>query len=455
MVRDDSLFSESKCFIKEMSEGIMVQINSKQARQLREISKWAHENGDSISYLTLIDLLQYEKQPITDNEEEINQIIHYLSQKEGITVEIKETDESYSTSLEDEDFIPALVNIISIPQNVSNLMDRLENNEIDLAPVFQRKKDLWDDERQSRLIESLMLRIPIPGFYFDTVREDEWKVIDGLQRLSAFQNYLVGELRNDSGAKKLVKRKFIGLQYLKDFNGKTFDQLPRQYIRRIKEASVTVYGVQKGTPDNVVYNIFQRINTGGLKLEDQEIRNAMYHGRASELAEELAENEAFLAATQYSVPSERMLDQEYVIRFMAFTELDFSTEYNGDVDRYLINTMKKVNEYAEKDLERIRASFVKTMKSCHRILGKKAFRTIGKDGRRGKINKALFEVFSVCFSELNETQIQKIEMQKDSFIKAYVALFEDSSFRSALRSGKRLDCKRRIERGRKLVGEFI
>ena len=203
-------------------------------------------------------------------------------------------------------------------------MDRLENKEIDLAPVFQRKKDLWDDERQSRLIESLMLRIPIPGFYFDTVREDEWKVIDGLQRLSAFQNYLVGEPKDDSGSDVLVKRKFTGLQYLKDFNGKTFDQLPRQYIRRIKEASVTVYGVQKGTPDNVVYNIFQRINTGGLKLEDQEIRNAMYHGKASELAERLAEDESFLAATQYSVPSERMLDQEYVIRFMAFTELDFS-----------------------------------------------------------------------------------------------------------------------------------
>ena len=433
----------------------MGHLDNKQIRQLSEIAKWAHENGDSISYLTLIDLLQYEKQPIADGEEEINQIIHYLSKEEGITVEIKETDESYSTSLEDENFIPALVNIISIPQNVSNLMDRLENKEIDLAPVFQRKKDLWDDERQSRLIESLMLRIPIPGFYFDTVREDEWKVIDGLQRLSAFQNYLVGEPKDDSGSDVLVKRKFTGLQYLKDFNGKTFDQLPRQYIRRIKEASVTVYGVQKGTPDNVVYNIFQRINTGGLKLEDQEIRNAMYHGKASELAERLAEDESFLAATQYSVPSERMLDQEYVIRFMAFTELDFSTEYNGDIDGFLINTMKKVNEYTEEDLERIKASFVKTMKYCHRILGKNAFRTIGKDGRRGRINKALFEVFSVCFSELDEKQIRKIEIKKDNFLEAYAALFDDNSFRSALRSGKRLDCKRRIERGRELVGEFI
>ena len=432
----------------------MGQMDNRQRKQLNEIIKWAHENGDSISYLTLLDLLQYENHPIVDNEESINQILRDLFKK-GITVETKEVDESYSTSPDEEGFIPALVNIDSIPQNVSNLMDRLENNEIDLSPVFQRKKDLWDDGKQSRLIESLMLRIPIPGFYFDTVREDEWKVIDGLQRLTSFRNYLIGELKENSGSKLYVKRKFKDLQYLKDFNGKTFDQLPRQYIRRIKEASVTVYGVRKGTPENVVYNIFQRINTGGLKLEDQEIRNAMYHGRASELAEKLAEDESFLNATQYAVSPERMLDQEYVIRFMAFTELDYTTEFNGDIDAFLIKTMKKINGYSEKELERIKSSFVKTMKYCNRILGRMSFRTIGKNGRRGKINKALFEMFSVCFSELSEKQLNEIETQKDVFLEAYAALFDEPQFRSALRSGKKIDCRRRIDRGRKLIGEFI
>lgn len=432
----------------------MGQINYKQAKQLKEIVKWAHENDDRISYLTLVDILHYEKQPIVENEESVNRIIRYLF-KEGITVEIKEQDESYTSSPEDEDFIPALVNIITLPQNVSNLMDRLQNNEIDLSPVFQRKKDLWDDERQSRLIESLMLRIPIPGFYFDTVREDEWKVIDGLQRLTAFQNYLIGEPKETCGVKTFEKRRFKGLQYLRDFNGKTFDQLPRQYIRRIKEAAVTVYGVQKGTPENVVYNIFQRINTGGLKLEDQEIRNAMYHGKASELAEKLSDDEFFLKATQYAVRTDRMLDREYVIRFMAFTELDYVTEYKNDIDAFLIRAMKKVNEYTTEDLERIKTSFVKTMKYCNIVLEEKAFRTIGKDGRRGRINKALFEMFSVCFSELTENQLKNIEAQKDKFVEAYAALFDDQGFRAALRSGKRNDCIRRIERGRILVGEFI
>ena len=95
-------------------------------------------------------------------------------------------------------------------------------------------------------------------------------MIDGRQRLTAFQNFLVGE----GGEKKA----FEGLQYLRDFNGFTFDDLPRQYARRIKETPIIAFTVEKGTPDAVVFNIFQRINTGGVILTDQEIRQALYQG---------------------------------------------------------------------------------------------------------------------------------------------------------------------------------
>ena len=98
-----------------------------------------------------------------------------------------------------------------------------------------------------------MLKIPIPAFYFNAADDDRWVVIDGRQRLTAFQNFLVGE----GGEKKA----FEGLQYLRDFNGFTFDDLPRQYARRIKETPIIAFTVEKGTPDAVVFNIFQRINT--------------------------------------------------------------------------------------------------------------------------------------------------------------------------------------------------
>lgn len=434
----------------------MKNLDKKQQKQLQEIKNWALENGNQISYITLLDLLKYERQPIINDEAAINQIVRELVEQ-GIRVEPLDEGETYQAQADERDgFVPALVDITSLTQNVSTLMERLFNEEIDLSPAFQRRSDLWDKEKQSRLIESLMLRIPIPSFYFDMVREGEWKVIDGLQRLTAFQNYLIGERKTtESGDSILVKRKFEGLQYLQDFNGKTFDELPRQYIRRIKEAQVIIFGVQKGTPENVVYNIFERINTGGLKLEPQEIRNAMYHGKASELAKKLAEGKEFLDATLYAVKPKRMADQEYVIRFMAFTELDYQTEYKDDIDHFLILTMKKINDYSDKDLKRIEKNFMKVMRYSKDIFEKNAFRKVGDGGRRGPINKALFELFSVCFSELKEEQLDKIVNNRAEFLKRYGKLFQEKDFISALRSGKRTDCIRRINKGRELIKEFI
>ena len=145
----------------------MGRLNEKQGEQLQEIRKWAEENGNQISYLILQDLLKYEKQPIAEDETAINQIIHELMEQ-GISVEPLDEGESYQAPPTEQDgFVPASVDIAPLTQNVSNLMERLLNKEIDLNPAFQRRKDIWKNERQSRLIESLMLRIPIPSFYFE------------------------------------------------------------------------------------------------------------------------------------------------------------------------------------------------------------------------------------------------------------------------------------------------
>lgn len=116
------------------------------------------------------------------------------------------------------------------------------------------------------LCKTLYSKVPLTVLYFDASKEDEWIVIDGLQRLTAFQNYLVGKIRQNSLCEKY---KFEGMQYLTDFNGKTIDDLPRQYVRRIKEASIIAYTVTQGTPDEIVFNIFQRINTRRCSNEDE------------------------------------------------------------------------------------------------------------------------------------------------------------------------------------------
>ena len=271
--------------------------------------------------------------------------------------------------------------------------------------------------------------------------------------MSAFYNFLVG--KKEEGSNKRKKEEFQGMQYLKDFNGCTFDELPRQYIRRIKETTLVAYNVEKGTPDEIVFNIFQRINTGGMILKPQEIRQALYQGKATLLIEKLAECDEFLEATQRAVRNDRMQDREYITRFIAFTELDFKKEYKGNIDEYLIKAMKLVNTYDEEDLERIERSFKRIMNYCTKVFGKYAFRKYNKNQRRGPINKAIFEMWIVCFSELSDSQLNKLVYDQRQFLKRFEKRQQDNDFVTAVKAGDQYSVNRRIEMARELVREFI
>lgn len=418
--------------------------------RIKEIEDFARENNNEISFFVVQDIIKNKMAGV--DEDLLNRAIDRL-REEGIRILPLDMDEGYKTELDEPDkFIPSDVNITQIPTNVSNIMERLENEEYDLMPAFQRHGGLWSIEKQSRLIESLMLKIPLPAFYFDASREDKWVVIDGLQRLTAFQNYLVGEDMEDGSREKY---KFQGMQYLRDFNGKTFDELPRQYIRRIKESSIVAYTVTKGTPEEVVFNIFQRINTGGVQLNDQEIRQALYSGIGTDLIKEMAEMEVFKEATQFAVKPDRMLDREYALRFLSFTELDYEKEYKGNIDNFLIKGLKEANVFDANDCGRVIRRFVRVMKACKSIFGKYAFRKYNKDFRRGPINKAIFEIWAICFGELNVIQLKRIEKNKDEFLRQFGELLENSDFAVALKAGDRYSFMKRIEMSRELIEEFL
>ncbi len=159
--------------------------------RIEEIMNFAQANDNEISLFIVQDII---KSNVGVSEDLLNEALHHL-QEQGVRILPLDMDEGYKADLDEPDkFIPSDVNITQVPTSVSNIMDRLENREFDLTPAFQRHGGLWDEEKQSRLIESLMLKIPLPAFYFDASKEDEWIVIDGLQRLTAFQNYLVGNV---------------------------------------------------------------------------------------------------------------------------------------------------------------------------------------------------------------------------------------------------------------------
>ena len=429
--------------------GNEVEFKAEIKEKMRQLQDYADKNDNIIWYDRVVDILADRDDSVT--EEIIAGVIQRLEEA-GISVQKKRNEDYVDDTNNVNNFIPADVNISQRPMNVYNLMERLVNHEINMAPGFQRH-GVWTKEQQSRLIESLVLKIPIPTFYFNAVDEGEWVVIDGLQRMTAFYNFLVGE-ENESGTR--VKEKFCGLQYMSDFNGMTFDDLPRQYIRRIKETPIVAYTVEKGTPDGIVYNIFERINTGGVKLEKQEIRHAMYGGKATDLLQRLAESEEFIQATQHAILPDRMEDREYVNRFIAFTELDYVNEYEGNVDDFLRKALKRVNQYDDKEIARIEQTFYRVMKGCRDIFGKYAFRKYNNDTRRrGPINKALFESWGVALSELSQDAIDVLVHNKEELVIRFGSKLLDNEFNLALKGGSPSALKRRIEIVRETVEEIL
>lgn len=322
------------------------------------------------------------------------------------------------------------INIDLRSPTVSNVVARLENHEIDLCPEFQRKKGLWGKPEQSRLIESILLQIPLPAFYFVEAPAEIngiptliWQVVDGLQRLCTFENFFV---RKNDDPRKL---RLQGLNYLEDCNGKTYEELSRIQRRTIDETQLTVHLIKYGTSTPVKYNIFERVNTGGKPLNQQEIRHAINQGPATRLLEELAESKQyhFREATSEKVSSVRMLDRELVNRFLAFYLLDIEdyTDMESFLDKVLVGINKGV--ISEGDVLRAKNAFGSAMQAAMQMFGEFAFRKV-INGKPGPINKTLFEVFSVCIAKLSNSIREKLSYSMDVSVAYREFVMQGSKF---------------------------
>jgi hypothetical protein len=251
----------------------------------------------------------------------------------------------------------------------------------------------------------------LPAFYFDGTNSKKWLVVDGLQRLSSIRNFVV---------KKTLK--LTNLEFLTDLEGMGFDDLDRDLQRVIKEAQVVVYIINPGTPNDVKFNIFKRINTGGLILEAQEIRHALFQGPPAKFIAELATTEEFISATTQSVKTHRMLDRDFANRFLAFYYLGYEN-YIPDLDTFMSKAMSSINDMLEIEKIEIKEAFKRSMKLNEEIFEKHAFRKFQDlNDPRKPINKALFDVFSVAFAKLNDSQTKKLKENKKEFINNFITL---------------------------------
>lgn len=332
--------------------------------------------------------------------------------------ELEEIDSSLMYM--DQPFDPTKINIETKTPSLDTLIKRIERKSVQLntESYFQRKDDLWDKEKQSRLIESILIQFPLPAFFFDASDDNNWLVVDGLQRLSSIRNFVVNKTL-----------KLSNLEFLNQLNGKSWDDLSGDLQRIIEEAQVVIYKIMPGTPTDVKFNIFKRINTGGLVLAPQEIRHALFQGKPADFIHELASCSEFKDATNNKIKSNRMLDRDFVNRFLCFYLLGYEN-YSKDLDSFMSKAMASINEKTDAELVKIRHDFKESMKLAREIFGLEAFRKVyGYYKIPPPINKALFDAISVQFALLtDETRMFLLENKNEFQNMLKLTLSTDEEF---------------------------
>lgn len=363
--------------------------------------------------------------------------------------------EASDDSLIEHPFDPADIDIQTIPIPLSKILSRIEHREIRLDPEFQRGENLWGMRQKSQLIESLMMGIPLPMFYVAADVDGNWDVVDGIQRLGVFRDYILGEQFLKSLWSKADRNvELFGdgfplndLEFLKQFEQKKFKDLPRKQQRDIEETTIQVTVIRPGTPEAVKFNIFKRINTGGLPLSSQEIRHALHQGVATQFLKKLVSTKAFLLATTNSVKDTRMEGRELALRMISFIIRIPENYTRKDIEGFLNDSMRILNtiggtpepskvplpEYLDIDLKRLRSLFILGMKRSYALFGNYAFRkSLPSEKYRTPINKALFETWGAELARLSPPDWENVLDNKESILGDYKALMENGKFWDAI-----------------------
>lgn len=337
-----------------------------------------------------------------------------------------ETDSGLDTEIDPieitEPFNPERIRITTKPVLVQQILSRITDNAIDLNPDFQRLDRVWDARRRTRLIESLLLRIPIPAFYVSADERDRWRVVDGVQRISTLRRFVDNEFSLN------------GLEYLFSFRAQRYERLPRALQRRISETVFAFHIIEPGTPPEVMFNIFTRLNTGGKPLNKQEIRNALHPGPVREYLKRLAESDAFLRATDNSVNPQRMADRELVLRFLAFRIEPWEQYTGGDWDGWLGTVMDRISAMDEPTRALLERDFTKAMDAAFAVFSDLAFRRPASAGsRRPRVNRALFDSWSVGLARRTEAETTSLVANRSSLVEGLRRLLDDDTeFKEAI-----------------------
>jgi len=333
-------------------------------------------------------------------------------------------------------------------RTVQEVVRRIQNNRYDLNPDFQRDF-VWSTVKQSRLIESCIMRIPLPVLYVAEAPDGRIIVVDGLQRLSTFTRFLENQLKlsferaDDSTPHPL--------------EGKRFQDLDLKLQERVEDTQLTLYILDSKAPERAKLDIFDRVNSGE-PLTRQQMRNSLYNGPATRWLKSAAGSSAFVLATGESLDSRKMRDREAINRFCAFALLGWRKYRSGDMDSFLAEALELMNKLNDDEWQTLQARFGVAMNANYELFGRHAFRKsllLDDDSApRSILNIAFFDVCSVVLSSLGPTLLEANEGRiKDEVRK----LLTDPQFEHAITysTNSRIQVEERFKRMEAAIARIV
>lgn len=327
----------------------------------------------------------------------------------------------------------------NVEYDLETLVKRIRNKGIKLDPDYQRRHR-WPLETSSRLIESLILNIPIPYIFIsqDVDVDDEveaavsrYTVIDGQQRLTAIYDYLSGNYALE------------GLETLAELNGSYYKDLPPFLIRRLEERTVKCLRIDSTVDAQVKFDIFERLNTGSVKLEAQELRNATARGPFNDLIKELAQMPEFRELIQVdtkdptvSVKVQKMEDAELVLRFFALKDKKYKKLRKG-FKEFLTTSLVELNELDAEQITQAASEFRAYIKFIREELGPTAFAKWRLEGaakkRMSSFNAAVFDAVAIGIADVfSVADLKRRKEQVKLACHQYEELFRDKEFFAAV-----------------------
>jgi hypothetical protein len=288
-------------------------------------------------------------------------------------------------------------------RTVFDVVRRIEKGSFVMDPDFQRDF-IWQKDKQSKLIESVLMRIPLPVFYLAEDDLGNMVVVDGLQRLSTFRDFFENKLR-------------LKLPEHPELDKKRFKDLSPKLQNRVEDCNLILYIIDSKVPERARLDIFERVN-GGVPLTRQQMRNCLYMGQATRFLKEELSSVEFPQATGRSLDSSTMRDREFVNRFLAYYLLPLP-DYKGDMDEFLAAALKKINKMKPEEVAELSRSFRRSLSNNFRVFGKHAFRKHTKDQKdRGILNASLWDVMTTGLASYTpETVDAKADQLREGFFK--------------------------------------